>query len=79
MFAYLYGDIHIMCKVYNKSEPYATIFPQMNLGGASDRPVPADIWNIVQLKLSGDADEQKIQEAVQRVRTRGNCSICVIQ
>ena len=77
--AHLYGDIHsVMCKVYNKSEPYATIFPQMNVGGASDRPVPADIWNIVQLKLSGDADEQTIQEASRRVRTRGFFSICAI-
>lgn len=50
----------------------------MNLGGASDRPVPADIWNIVQLKLSDEPDEQKIQEAYRNVKRRGNCSVCTI-
>ena len=51
---------------------------QMNVGGASDRPVPYDIWQIVQLKLSGTADEEEVQRAYRRVRRRGNFSICSI-
>jgi hypothetical protein len=50
----------------------------MNLGGASDRPVPADIWAVVQLKMAGTASDQEIQQAYNRVRTRGNCSVCTI-
>ena len=51
---------------------------QMNVGGASDRPVPADIWTIVQLKMDGQASEQEIQHAYTRVRRRGLCSACAI-
>ena len=64
--------------VTNQQIEHCTTFSQMNLGGASDRPVPADIWNIVQLKLSGEPDEQKIQEAYRNVKRRGNCSVCTI-
>ena len=50
----------------------------MNVGGASDRPVPADIWNIVQLKMSETANEEEIQQAYRRVRRRGTFSVCNI-
>ena len=49
-----------------------------NVGGASDRPVPADIWTIIQLKLSESPDEQEIQRAYNRVRRRGLASVCSI-
>ena len=51
---------------------------QMNVGGASDRPVPSDIWRIVQLKMSGSASEDEVQQAYSRVRHRGSFSICTI-
>lgn len=51
---------------------------QMNLGGASDRPIPADIWRIVQLKMSGQASEQEIQDAYTSVQWRGALTICAI-
>ena len=51
---------------------------QMNLGGASDRPVSSDIWTIVQLKMDGQASEEEIQHAYTRVRRRGICSVCSI-
>jgi len=45
---------------------------QMNLGGASDRPVPADIWTLVQAKLAN------VDQPTARVRSRGTCSLCNI-
>lgn len=50
----------------------------MNIGGASDRPVPADIWNVVREKL----DKPEIADDpvdYTRLRRRGNCSVCSIQ
>ena len=32
-------------------------FVQMNIGGATDRPVPADIWSYVKGRLSGDVKD----------------------
>ena len=32
----------------------------MNAGGASDRPVPADIWKIVQAKMENPDSEQNV-------------------
>jgi hypothetical protein len=44
----------------------------MNLGGATDRPVPADIWSFVKGRLSGDV---KDSEPVPSMRIRGKTSI----
>ena len=33
---------------------------QMNVGGASDRPVPVDIWKIVQAKMDDPDSEQNV-------------------
>lgn len=46
----------------------------MNIGGASDRPVPADIWTVVQAKMNNIDSDQPIP----RVRSRGACSICTV-
>jgi len=51
---------------------------QMNLGGASDRPVPRDIWTIVQTKLTEPENTEKVQLQYNRVRRRGVCSACTI-
>lgn len=48
----------------------------MNVGGASDRPVPADIWTLVQSKLAG-GDMAEVPPPV--IRRRGVCSACSIQ
>ena len=49
----------------------------MNIGGASDRPVPADIWRIVQEKLANpDTAEDPVNyDAIPR---RTNLSVCNI-
>ena len=52
------------------------MFFQMNVGGASDRPVPADIWTIVQNKLDNPDDDTPIDYG--RLRVRGAGSICTI-
>ena len=44
----------------------------MNIGGASDRPVPEDIWKYVKGRLT---DEIKEEEAVPKMRTRGKTSV----
>ena len=43
---------------------------QMNVGGASDRPVPADIWKIVQAKMENPDSEQNV-----RIQKRGLFSV----
>jgi hypothetical protein len=75
-----YAQPGVLCMTPDRTVLYSwAIEPTtMNIGGASDRPVPADIWNIVQLKMTGKASEQEIQQAYHRVRHRGNCSICTI-
>ena len=47
----------------------------MNLGGASDRPVPRDIWTLVQMKMS---DPDGAGSAPPRIRRRGACSVCTL-
>ena len=42
----------------------------MNAGGASDRPVPADIWKIVQAKMENPDSEQNV-----RIQKRGLFSV----
>jgi hypothetical protein len=60
---------------------YLTLFSpcfhhlQMNIGGASDRPVPRDIWTVVQAKLANPSDDSIPQT---RIRNRGACSLCNI-
>ena len=50
---------------------------QSNLGGASDRPVPRDIWTNVQAKLADpDADEDALP--IHRLGRRGVCSACTV-
>ena len=51
---------------------YATVAVclQMNIGGASDRPVPADIWKIVKAKMDNPDDQQEV-----RVQKRGAFSV----
>jgi hypothetical protein len=75
-----YAQPGVLCMTPDRTVQYSwAIEPStMNLGGASDRPVPADIWSIVQLKMTGKASEQEIEQAYSRVRRRGNCSICTI-
>ena len=52
------------------------IFLQMNVGGAFDRPVPADIWTVVQNKLDNPDDDTPIDYG--RLRVRGAGSVCTI-
>ena len=47
---------------------------QMNIGGASDRPVPRDIWTFVQAKM---LDPESVVQP-NRIGSRGACSICNI-
>lgn len=47
----------------------------MNLGGASDRPVPRNIWTVVQAKL---ADPNSEDVPIRQLPTRGCCSVCSI-
>jgi len=48
----------------------------MNINGAADRPVPQDIWTIVQTKLTDPENADKIQHSC--IRTRGVFSVCAI-
>ena len=48
----------------------------MNLGGASDRPVPTDIWQAVMQKLSNPTDATPIDSS--QLRVHGARSICTI-
>ena len=48
----------------------------MNSGGASDRPVPADIWTVVQTKMANKDTDGELPPP--RLRSRGACSICTI-
>lgn len=50
-----------------------------NLGGASHRPIPADIWGIVQTKLADLENADSVPVNYDRLRRRGICSICAIQ
>ena len=55
--------------IAHTSCPVLTVFIcvvclQMNVGGAYDRPVPADIWKIVQAKMENPDSELNI--AVQK-------------
>ena len=50
----------------------------MNIGGASDRPVPADIWAIVQTKLADLENADSVPVNYDRLRRRGVCSACAI-
>jgi len=70
----------VLCVKPDKSVLYAwAIDPNfMNLGGASDRPVPRDIWTIVQTKLTEPENAEKVQLQYNRVRRRGVCSACTI-
>ena len=60
----------------------AFIFPppllQRNVGGASDRPVPADIWAIVQTKLADLENADKVPVDYNNLRRRGVWSACAI-
>eukprot|EP00731_Ephydatia_muelleri_P031582 Em0023g89a len=50
------------------------VVPQLtNVGGASDRPVPAEIWSLVQIRLSDPAYTGEAQ-----LNTRGALSACVV-
>ena len=40
----------------------------MNIGGATDRPVPEDIWTYVQTKVWGDGDEETAPQPPMRRR-----------
>lgn len=68
----------VLCVKPDKTVLYAwAIDPSvMNLGGASDRPVPRDIWTIIQAKLADPENADKIE--YNRVRRRGVCSLCAI-
>lgn len=48
----------------------------MNLGGASDRPVPVDIWQVVSQKLNNPSDDTPINYS--QLRVHGARSICNI-
>lgn len=48
----------------------------MNLGGASDRPVPRDIWTAVQAKLADPESSESV--ALQNLGRRGICSACTL-
>ena len=48
----------------------------MNIGGASDRPVPVDIWQVVQTKLDNPTDDTPVDYS--RLRIHGKGSICNI-
>lgn len=67
----------VLCVKPDKTVLYAwAINPSfMNLGGASDRPVPRDIWTVVQAKLANPSDDSIPQT---QIRSRGVCSICNI-
>ena len=56
--------------------PSPLTYTQMNVGGASDRPVPRDIWTIVQAKLADPENADKIE--YNRVRRRGVFSACTL-
>ena len=56
--------------------PFPLTYTQMNVGGASDRPVPRDIWTIVQAKLADPENADKIE--YNRVRRRGVFSACTL-
>ena len=43
---------------------------QMNIGGATDRPVPVDIWKIVKAKMDNPDDDQNVT-----VQRRGMFSV----
>ena len=45
---------------------------QMNLGGATDRPVPADIWSYVKGRFSGDVKES---DPIPKMNIRGKTSL----
>ena len=45
---------------------------QMNIGGATDRPVPEDIWKYVKGRLTNEIKEE---EAVPEMRIRGKDSV----
>lgn len=62
----------VLCVKPDASVLYAwAIDPKlMNLGGASDRPVPSDIWTFIQAKLSGE------EIAPPTMHRRGVCSVC---
>ena len=47
----------------------------MNLGGASDRPEPTDIWALVQAKMSDPANADTLPT---QLHYRGHFSICAI-
>ena len=48
----------------------------MNIGGAYDRPVPADIWTVVQNKLDNPDDDTPVD--YNRLHVRGIGSLCTI-
>lgn len=67
----------VLCVKPDRTVLYAwAINPSfMNLGGASDRPVPADIWGLVQAKMSDPANADALPT---RLRSRGALSVCTI-
>ena len=48
------------------------------MGGASDRPVPAEIWTLVQARLSDPEYKGEAAEGEGQLNTRGAMSLCVI-
>jgi hypothetical protein len=77
---YKYGVVQpaVLCINKEKTVLFAwAIEPStMNLGGASDRPVPADIWQVVQGKLDNPDDQTPVDYS--RLRRRGAGSICTL-
>lgn len=55
-----------------RSVLHCVVAVQMNLGGATDRPVPEDIWKYVKGRLD---DSIKEEEPVPQMRIRGKTSV----
>lgn len=47
------------------------------MGGASDRPVPAEIWGVVQTRLS-DPEYKGDVTAAEQLNMRGALSACLV-
>lgn len=65
----------IHSKIYDINLIYFFVL-QMNIGGASDRPVPTEIWQAVMQKMNNPTDDTPIDSS--QLRVHGARSICTI-